>query len=250
MYFLMTSGKTLGLTSSNRNRRPGYSCHWNSPPPGGGRSLHVEVELQLWRIGKCMHFPMIHFAPKPRVDNHLDLSNKPLVKKRRLSRSLSAVAAQGNSTANITSGCCRATWPQWTNASNILAVREPAHQLRLILADFDVHWERHLKGIISRIGGEEIHEFPGNFFFAKTRLMLSSARGWRWKYRVKQWDTWAVGKCPAASFDHKCLFVHEVGAAIGGMGLPAPIFAISPSGPSKKDCGFVLRSSSLWRLAV
>ena len=36
------------------------------------------------------------------------------------------------------------------------------------------HWERHLKGIISRLGGEEIPEFPGNFFFPKTRLMLST----------------------------------------------------------------------------
>ena len=36
------------------------------------------------------------------------------------------------------------------------------------------HWERHLKGIIKRLGGEEIPEFPGNFFFPDTRLMLST----------------------------------------------------------------------------
>ena len=36
------------------------------------------------------------------------------------------------------------------------------------------HWERHLKFIIKRLGGEEIPECFGNFFFPDTRLMLST----------------------------------------------------------------------------
>ena len=36
------------------------------------------------------------------------------------------------------------------------------------------HWERHLKSIIARLGGEEIPEYPGNFYFSDAPLMLST----------------------------------------------------------------------------
>ena len=35
-------------------------------------------------------------------------------------------------------------------------------------------WEQHLKGILKKMGGEEIPEFPGNFWFSGPRLMLST----------------------------------------------------------------------------
>jgi len=73
-------------------------------------------------------------------------------------------------------------------------------------------------------------------------VSVQSYQGWLLAFTIAGW---LVGKCPAASFDHKCLFVHEVGSAIGGMGLPAPIFAISPATPSKRESGFVLNLSKM-----
>ena len=35
-------------------------------------------------------------------------------------------------------------------------------------------WEQHLKEILYKMGGEEIPEFPGNFWFPNSRLMLST----------------------------------------------------------------------------
>ena len=35
-------------------------------------------------------------------------------------------------------------------------------------------WERHLKTIIKSLGGEEVPEYPGNFWFPKTKLLLST----------------------------------------------------------------------------
>ena len=68
------------------------------------------------------------------MPNHMSRRN---AKKTQVSRNLSAVASQGNSAANITSGCSKATGTQ-CGASLLAAVTVHAHQLRLILADFDV----------------------------------------------------------------------------------------------------------------
>ena len=35
-------------------------------------------------------------------------------------------------------------------------------------------WERHLKTIIKSLGGEEVPEYPGNFWFPDTKLLLST----------------------------------------------------------------------------
>ena len=35
-------------------------------------------------------------------------------------------------------------------------------------------WESHLKGILKKMDGEEILEYPGNFYFKGTGLMLST----------------------------------------------------------------------------
>ena len=35
-------------------------------------------------------------------------------------------------------------------------------------------WEQHLKKIIKNLGGQEIPEYPGNFFFPETKLSLST----------------------------------------------------------------------------
>ena len=35
-------------------------------------------------------------------------------------------------------------------------------------------WEQHLKVIIKNLGGHEVPEFPGNFFFPDTKLLLST----------------------------------------------------------------------------
>ena len=35
-------------------------------------------------------------------------------------------------------------------------------------------WEQHLKKIIKNLGGQEIPEYPGNFFFPETKLLLST----------------------------------------------------------------------------
>ena len=35
-------------------------------------------------------------------------------------------------------------------------------------------WEQHLKVVLRQLGGEEIQEYPGNFWFPKQRLMLST----------------------------------------------------------------------------
>ena len=35
-------------------------------------------------------------------------------------------------------------------------------------------WERHLKKIIQTLGGEEVPEYPGNFYFPDTKLLLST----------------------------------------------------------------------------
>ena len=35
-------------------------------------------------------------------------------------------------------------------------------------------WEQHLKQVLKKMGGEEIAEFAGNFWFPTTRLMLST----------------------------------------------------------------------------
>ena len=34
--------------------------------------------------------------------------------------------------------------------------------------------EQHLKVVLRQLGGEEIQEYPGNFWFPKQRLMLST----------------------------------------------------------------------------
>ena len=35
-------------------------------------------------------------------------------------------------------------------------------------------WEQHLKVVLRQLGGEEMQECPGNFWFPKQRLMLST----------------------------------------------------------------------------
>ena len=35
-------------------------------------------------------------------------------------------------------------------------------------------WEQHLKKIIRNLGGQEVPEYPGNFFFPDTKLLLST----------------------------------------------------------------------------
>ena len=35
-------------------------------------------------------------------------------------------------------------------------------------------WERHLKRIVQTLGGEEVPEYPGNFYFPDTKLLLST----------------------------------------------------------------------------
>ena len=35
-------------------------------------------------------------------------------------------------------------------------------------------WKQHLKVVLRQLGGEEIQEYPGNFWFPKQRLMLST----------------------------------------------------------------------------
>ena len=68
---------------------------------------------------------MIHFARKPRA---VTCFVKHLVTDKTQSRSLSAVAAQGNSAANITSGCSKATGTQ-CSATLLAAITVHAHQI-------------------------------------------------------------------------------------------------------------------------
>ena len=35
-------------------------------------------------------------------------------------------------------------------------------------------WEEHLKSVLKTIGGYEVHEYPGNFYFKETGLLLST----------------------------------------------------------------------------
>ena len=35
-------------------------------------------------------------------------------------------------------------------------------------------WEEHLKKVLKSLGGSEVHEYPGNFYFKDTGLLLST----------------------------------------------------------------------------
>ena len=36
-------------------------------------------------------------------------------------------------------------------------------------------WEEHLKSVLKTLGGYEVHEYPGNFYFKETGLLLSTS---------------------------------------------------------------------------
>lgn len=37
-------------------------------------------------------------------------------------------------------------------------------------------WEAHLKRVLHNLGGAEVIEFPGNFYFPESKLLLSTCR--------------------------------------------------------------------------
>ena len=49
-------------------------------------------------------------------------------------------------------------------------------------------WEKHLKGVLRNMGGEELPEYPGNFWFPESKLLLSTY--------VDDLTLWSTGGAP------------------------------------------------------